>query len=148
MRKPKLSVDEQINYMKDIKGIEFNIVDESTAKQFLLNNNYYFKTKAYAKNYNKYLSGKNLGKYINLEFAYLQELSTMDMYLRKIIIRMALDIEHFLKTQMLRDFVENDEEDGYTVVADFLSKNPNIVGNINNKKKQLSMWQSDYKVSK
>jgi len=56
--------------MKNKKGIRFNIADEKSAKEFLINNNYYFKVKSYAKNYAKHLNGKNKGKYINLEFAY------------------------------------------------------------------------------
>lgn len=133
MQKTKLSIDDQINYMKDTNGIKFNIVAEDIAKVFLVNNNYYFKLKSYAKNYDKYASGANSGKYINLEFAYLKELSTIDMHLRKFIIKMTLDIEHFLKTQLLRDFVENEQEDGYTIIKEFLQKYPYIEDNINNK---------------
>lgn len=133
MQKAKLSIGDQINYMKDTNGIKFNIVDEDNAKVFLVNNNYYFKLKSYAKNYDKYVSGANSGKYINLEFAYLQELSTIDMHLRKFIIKMTLDIEHFLKTQLLRNFVDNDKEDGYTIVKDFLQRYRHIEDNFNNK---------------
>ena len=63
-------------------------------KKFLRYNNYYFKLKSYAKNYP--INPKN-GKYVNLEFAYLVELSKLDMYLRKIILGMCLDVEHILK---------------------------------------------------
>ena len=42
MRKKKLSIDEQIDYMKDKSGIQFNIVNEEEAKKLLTNNNYYF----------------------------------------------------------------------------------------------------------
>lgn len=66
-------------------------------------NNYYFKLKSYGKNYDKYLTTAKKGQYINLDFSYLQELSILDMYLRKSIISMALDIEHTLKTQLLYD---------------------------------------------
>ena len=59
--------------------------------------------KSYAKNYP--INPKN-GKYVNLEFAYLVELSKLDMYLRKIILGMCLDVEHILKTRMLYDLSE------------------------------------------
>ena len=66
MRKKKLSLNEQIEYMKNTSGIKFNIVDEEAAKDFLKNNSYYFKIKSYAKNYEKYAQGNKVGKYVNL----------------------------------------------------------------------------------
>lgn len=133
MRKRKLSIDEQIDYMKNKSGIQFNIVNEEEAKEFLKNNNYYFKVKSYAKNYEKYTEGDNIGKYINLEFAYLMEMSKIDMYFRRIIIKMTLDIEHFLKTQLLRDFGGNQKEDGYNIVSELFSRYSHIEENINKK---------------
>ena len=65
IKKPKLSLDEQIEHLKD-KGILFNIMDGSDAKKYLEQNNNYFKLTAYRKNYNKHPDGKNKGKYINL----------------------------------------------------------------------------------
>ena len=38
IKKPKLSLDEQIEHLKD-KGILFNIMDESDAKKYLEQNN-------------------------------------------------------------------------------------------------------------
>ena len=130
MPKEKLSIDEQIEHMKTKKGILFTIVNETAAKNFLQYHNYYFRVKAYAKNYDQYKTGANQGKYINLEFAYLQEMCTLDMYLRKIILKMSIDIEHFLKTQMMRDFAINDNEDGYAIVAEFLARYPRVKENI------------------
>lgn len=122
MNKPKLTIKDQINHMKNDKGILFNLTNEEDAIEFLNNSNYYFKIKSYAKNYDKYINGDKVGKYINLEFAYLQELSRLDMYFRKFIIRMTLDIEHFTKTKLVKDCSNNDLEDGYTIVREFLDK--------------------------
>lgn len=130
MPKAKLSIAAQIEHMKIIKGIQFNIVDEETAKDFLLNHNYYFRVKAYAKNFDQYKSGEKQGKYINLEFAYLQDLSTIDMHFRKCILKMTIDIEHFLKTQMMRDFEANDKEDGYEIVTKYFELYPKVKENI------------------
>lgn len=72
-------------------------------------------------------------KYINLEFAYLKELSLIDMKLRLIIMEISLNLEHTIKTELLRDFNETNE-DGYRIVKDFFENNPNIIENIKMKK--------------
>ena len=110
--------DELISHMK-IKGIKFNIVKEEDAKIFLQNNNYYMKLASYRENYDK---RKSNGEYINLDFAYLQELSTIDMHLRYLILQMCLDIEHALKTRLLKDIEDNPEEDGYDIIRRFITK--------------------------
>lgn len=133
MNKPKLTIEEQINYMKNKNGILFEITKEEDAIEFLKKNNYYFKIKSYAKNYDKYVSGKNFGKYVNLDFAYLQELSRLDMHFRKIIIKMTLDIEHFAKTKLVKDCSENELEDGYSIVREFLDKYKYIEKSISDK---------------
>lgn len=110
--------DELISHMK-IKGIKFNIVKEEDAKIFLKNNNYYMKSASYRANYDK---RKSNGEYINLDFAYLQELSTIDMHLRYLILQMCLDVEHALKTRLLKDIEDNPEEDGYDIIRRFITK--------------------------
>lgn len=135
MRKEKLTIDEQIKHMKNKSNIKFNIVKEDDAKDFLLNNTYYFKLKAYSKNFEKYQTGPNKGKYLDLEFAYLKELSTLDLYFRRMILKISLDIEHFLKTQMLRELQDNFEEDGYGIIKDFFAKYDYVEENINMKGK-------------
>lgn len=135
MRKKKLTIEEQINHMKKNNGIKFTLMNENEAIHFLKNNNYYFKIKAYAKNYEKYITGENAGKYINLEFAYLVELSKIDMYFRRIILKMTLDIEHFLKLRLLGDFEGNNLEDGYTIVNELFEKDSRIKKGINVKSK-------------
>jgi hypothetical protein len=132
MGKIKLTVNKQIEHMKKENGIKFTIITENDSKEFLTFNNYYFKIKAYAKNYDKYtdVNNENYSKYINLEFAYLVELSTIDSLLRKDIIKMTLDVEHFLKVKMLTHFSTNSAEDGYNIVNKFLQCYPNVEENI------------------
>lgn len=122
-----LSTDELIIHMKN-KGIKFNVVDEESAKEFITNNNYYMKLAAYRTNYEKRISGDDVGKYINLEFAYLQELSTLDMRLRYIIIDMCLDIEHYIKVTLLEKL--EGKEDGYQLVRKFVTKNGSVLKKI------------------
>ena len=72
-----LNTDEMIDHMKE-KGIKFNIISEDEAKKFLKESNYYMKLASYRTNYSKYGdNSKKKGQYINLEFAYLKELSTI-----------------------------------------------------------------------
>lgn len=131
--RPKLTIPNQIAYMRDDKGIQFNIVDEKGAERFLRESNFYFRLKAFEKNYSTYTSGENKGKYYQLEFAYLQELSTIDMYIRDIIRSMISDIEHFLKVKLLNDIADDDNEDGYSVVKEFLDRHPNLGDEITEK---------------
>lgn len=119
-----LNTNELIQHMKD-KGIAFTIVDEETAKEFLVNNNYYMKLAAYRTNYEK---RNDTGTYVNLEFAYLQELSTIDMRLRYIIIDMCLDIEHYIKVLLINKV--EPKEDGYQLIRKFVTKNDRVLKNI------------------
>lgn len=123
--KKKLTVKEQIEHIKR-KGIQFNIVTEEEAEEYLINNTYYFKLKAYAKNYDKYRNSERKGQYVNLEFAYLMDLATIDMHLRHLILRISVDLEHALKTRFLKDFNQSDD-DGYEIVREFLNGNPEIL---------------------
>jgi len=119
-RKPLLTSAELVQHLKD-KGVLFNIIDEQAAEYYLQKNNNYFKLASFRKNYDKYLSGNSEGLYISLEFAYLKDLAIIDMRLRYIIVQMALDIEHYVKMQLISK-VENDPtEDGYSICEDYIS---------------------------
>lgn len=116
MEKPLLTVDEQIEKMLQ-KGVTFNFCSVEDAKEFLKNHNNYFRITSYRKNYDKFPSGENKGNYRYLDFKYLQELSTIDMHLRYMIIKMCLDIEHCLKLDLLRK--AEDVDDGFCCVDAF-----------------------------
>lgn len=93
----------------------------------------FFKIKSYAKNYDKHN-----GVYKSVDFAYLVEISTLDMYLRRFILNLSLDIEHLLKVSLNAHFCANDYENGYDIVANFLCANQYIQGEINKKAKTVS----------
>ncbi len=118
--KIKLSIDRQVEKMKS-SGIKFNIISEEKAKEFISNNTYYFKIKAFQKNYSK--DGNQ--KYVNLEFAYLQDFSTIDMRFRKLVLSMVLSVEHSMKIKLNADISNDDSEDGYSIVNEFLNKKEN-----------------------
>lgn len=125
MMKRLLSVDELVDHMKE-KGITFNETTEDEAKQFLTQNNYYMKLASYRLNYEKCVSGKRAGQYKKLDFAYLKELSTIDMYLRYMIMEMCLDIEYAIKVKLIDNIVNNTSEDGYDIVRKFIGKDDNL----------------------
>ena len=124
MKKEMLSVDELIAYMLD-KGIKFKHMSQRDAKEYLHKNNNYFKLTSYRKNYIKYTTGPNIGQYEQLDFAYLVELARIDVLLRQVILAMCLDIEHFLKVQLIRAIEQDPDEDGYSIVLDYIFDNDN-----------------------
>lgn len=124
--KPVLTSAQLIQKMKEEKGISFSLVSESEAEEYLFNVNNFLRTASYRKNYQKYQKGYNTGKYIDLDFAYLKELSTIDMHFRMEVIHLCIDIEHALKVKILQK-VETANIDGYSVVRDFLARNEKIV---------------------
>jgi len=124
VRQTAMSVDEQVTYLKDVKGVTFNLVSEDYAKGFLENKNYFFKVKAFAKNYSKKnASDESKGVYINLDFGHLVELSKLDKCLRDLVLSLTLDIEHYLKVRInsaaMRCSIDpyGITEDYYTVAA-------------------------------
>ena len=127
--KPKQTAPQLIAKMKS-KGITFKYTTEEKAAEYLTDKNNYLRTAAYRKNFQKYNNGSNIGKYINLDFSYLQELSTIDMHFRFLISKMCSDIEHDLKVRMLKDIENDPSTDGYDIVNTFLSQNSYIVGKL------------------
>lgn len=137
MKKPMLSVDELIQYMKE-KGIRFNITTEEDARAHLCAHNNYFKLTSYRKNYTKRTSGAFNGQYERLEFASLRELARIDTEIRHILLDMTLDIEHFLKVALIKaveDRRDINGEDGYQIVSNFLMD----VGNDSLSKRTLNV---------
>ena len=123
--KQLLSIEELIQHMKN-RGITFNEISENDAKQFLQNNNYYMKLAAYRANYDKCDTGKRQGQYKKLDFGYLKELSTIDMYLRYIVMDMCLDIELVFKVRLIKNITNNPSEDGYDIVRKFIAQDDNL----------------------
>lgn len=119
VKKGKLTINEIIENIKS-KGITFNHISEESAKDYLLTHTYYFKLKAYAKNYKK---NPTRNKYIQLDFSYLQDLARLDMYFRELIFKMTVDVEYLVKVQIMTECQKNTYDDGYKIVSDFLNEN-------------------------
>ena len=127
----KLTVPEIISYCKETLGITFNLKSEEEAAVFLAKHNYFFRLKQYADFGEKTKSGK----FINVDFGQMVELSTVDMFLRKLILKMTLDFEHYLKVKIINDSQENPADDGYAVVESFLETHNRVrhlIENLNN----------------
>lgn len=119
---------DQIAHMSK-KGITFKYISEKAAEDYLLTHTYYFKLKAYSRNYERYKDARGK-KYIGLDFSYLQDLARIDMYFREIVLKMTIDIEHFIKVKILSESQKNEDDDAYKIVADFLSYNYQIKNKI------------------
>lgn len=118
--KPKLTAAQQVESMKR-NGISFDLFPEERAEEFLARRNYFFKLKAFAKNFDKWRLTENApDQYVNLDFAYLVELSKLDMRLRSFVLGASLDIEHFLKVRINEAVMVDPKCDGYQIVSDFL----------------------------
>lgn len=124
-----ISLDNLIDRMCNIKGITLKYNTYEEVKDYLLNKNNYLRTASYRKNFQKYQGGINEGKYINLDFKYLVELSTIDRKLRNIIIQMCIDIEHKLKINMLKD-IEAKHINSLEITEKFLDNNKSVLNNI------------------
>lgn len=121
--KKKYTINEQIDYMKNKKNISFENYSENETKKFLENSTYFFKIKSFAKLFDKENSS---GKYWNLRFEQIVELSKLDLYLRRIMFKMCLSIEHQLKLNLLNDIAQNEFCDGYDIVNEFLYNYPKL----------------------
>lgn len=116
--KPMLSAEELIEHLKE-KGVKFELISENDAKKYLKENNNYFKLVSYRKNYPKYENGEKIGNYINLDFRMLMDLAIIDMRIRKTMLSIVLDLEHYTKVKLISK-IENTSKDGYTIVEEYL----------------------------
>ena len=131
--RPKLSIPGQIKDMKEA-GITFKIASEVDASRYLDKSTYYFRIKAYAKNYEKYTVEDKQGLYVNLDFAYLIDLSEIDFMLRELSLKMTSTLEHYLKVKLLSDF-NTTHEDGYEIIQELFSMQPELKSMIEDEEK-------------
>ena len=92
---------------------------ESTDKNYAVErgfeHNYIYKLLCYRDNYEKNESGK----YINLKFNNLVELSHIDTLLRYTLLELSLDLEHIIRCRLLEDIADNTTIDGYGIVDQY-----------------------------
>ncbi len=102
---------ELVNHLEE-KGVKFELTNKENAQKYLEENNNYFKLVSYRKSFPKYENGENCGKYINLDFKMLTDLSIIDMRIRKTMLNIVLDLEHYIKVKLLSK-IEKTSKDGY-----------------------------------
>ena len=122
-QEPKLTVPQIIDYCKNDLGITFDLMSQEKAADFLQKHNYFFRLKQYAEICQEKTKS---GKYVGIDFGHLVELSTIDMFFRKLMLKMTIDLEHYLKVKIVNECQNNSADDGYQVVEAFLEKNPKI----------------------
>lgn len=122
--RPMMKISEMVIYLKE-KNIKFIECSEVDAENYLRENNNYFNVTAYKNNFIKYQCGNLKGKFIDLDFAYLKDLSIIDYRVRIVLFKMIIDIEHYLKIRILNEIEEIFEEDGYNIVNLYLEHDYN-----------------------
>ena len=100
-------------------------MSEKDAVRYLTRNNNYFRLRSYRTGFPRVVEGKRKGQYVNLDFKMLVDLSIVDMLLRKELLALAIDVEHFAKVYLLGR-IEREGEDGYAIVSDYLEDNPGV----------------------
>lgn len=113
-RKPIVNVGSQIETLRS-HGVRFERVTLDAASEFLERNTYFFKLKAFDKKFER----NREGQYLNLDFAYLQDISTIDFHIRRFVQEMASDVEHALKVRFNVLLMRLEKADGYKLVSDF-----------------------------
>ena len=122
--RPMMKISDMVQYLKN-KNIKFEDYSEVDAEKYLRENNNYYNVTAYKNNFPKYQCGELTGKYIDLDFAYLKDLSIIDYRTRIVLFKMIIDIEHYLKIRILNIVEELEDEDGYNIVNLYLEHDYN-----------------------
>lgn len=122
--RPMIKITDMVPYLKN-KNIKFESCSEQDAEIYLRENNNYYNVTSYKNNFTKYQCGELEGKYIDLDFAYLKDLSIIDYRTRLVLFKMIIDIEHYLKVRILNTIEEIPEEDGYKIVNLYLEQDFN-----------------------
>ena len=122
--RPMMKISDMVFYLKN-KNIKFECCSEQDVEIYLKENNNYYNVTSYKNNFVKYQCGELEGKYIDLDFAYLKDLSIIDYRTRLVLFKMIIDIEHYLKMRILNTIEGISEEDGYKIVNLYLEKDFN-----------------------
>lgn len=133
-----LKLSDMIKHLKE-ENIKFDFMSEEEAFNYLKYNDYYYNISSYKNNFSKYQMGKYKGKYIDLAFAYLKDLSIIDYEVRMLLFKIIMGIEHYLKLRILNIVNGLTDEDGYNVINLYFEKDFN--DEIYPKRLHNSLWK-------
>lgn len=112
--RPSIGLDAQIDLLER-HGVGFDICSREDARDFLERRSYFFKLKAFD---NLFVRDDG-GKYLDLDFAYLKDVASLDFHIRQFALSMVSEIEHAVKVRFNALLMRRTSEDGYALVADF-----------------------------
>lgn len=76
---PIMGAHAQVSYLRDAKNVSFKLMSKEDAVAFLEERGFFFKLKAFAKDFEKYACKPGeKGRYVNLNFGHLVELSKLE----------------------------------------------------------------------
>ena len=84
--RPMMKISELVPYLKE-KNIKFERCNEYDAEKYLRENNNYYNVTSYKNNFAKYQCGEFTGKYIDLDFVYLKDISIIDYRTRLVLFK-------------------------------------------------------------
>lgn len=114
-----LAAEQQVAFLRS-QGVRFEEMTEREAEEFLRSRNFFFKVKAFDKCFARYgKADPRCGKFVNLDFAYIAEMTRLDRLLRALVISMSLDVEHYMKVAINRSIMDA-AADPYAVVDSLL----------------------------
>lgn len=122
-----------MNYsIQDLKklGVTFSFISESDAEEITRTEYPLSKLMRYSVLFDRYRSTTKAGLFLDLDFAYLYDLSLLDSELRKIILCLCLDVEQSLKTVFLYDCERANCQE--SIVRDFITSDPDYLLNAYN----------------
>ncbi|KIN19780.1 hypothetical protein SC12_10185 [Lactiplantibacillus plantarum] len=113
-KKPMLSFDDQVKWLND-NAFRIDKNEENDVLHFLKRKNYFYKLQSYIDCFEQQIKS----------FDMLVDISTIDMELRYVMLKLCLDIEHATKSYILRITTNDPKEDGYEIVKNVIETDDN-----------------------
>lgn len=120
LRKGNFGLNHNIEVMKS-QNIQFVHINEEDAINIMQTEYTGSKLLSYAPLFDRYRSTEKVGKYIDLDFAYLYDLAIIDSHFMKLIISMCIDLERIIKTFIIADFER--VNDSGNIIYEFVKEN-------------------------